>query len=980
MRRSRWLLAGFVFVLALGQSVGWQQAKKPLDHSVYDGWKSVRLPALSRDGQWLAFGVFPQVGDGVLYVKSTGGESEKQIARGSGQRFTKDGRFLLFTILPAKADVDQAKKDKKAPKDQPKNALGILELSTGKQTTLERVKAWKMATDDAGFIAYQLEEPPTPPAKPDEKKPEAGGEAKPPTQTPPAKQTEAAKPAEPIKQGEPAKPKKPEKKKDHPAGSELIVRNLATGEETKIADVVDYQFSEDGSTLVTTISSKTGETDGVVVHNLQKKDSVTAMKGMGHYTLVTLSKKGGKVAFLSDRDDYAADQPSYSVYLWAPHMKDAEQKVKEGNPAIQKGFWIPNRGSLRFSESGNRLFFPVAPKPEPEPKDKPAATDEEKAELDIWSWRDAPLMPVQLLRMAADRNKTYDALIFLDNGSIRQIEDEKSDSVTVGSKGDSDLGVTNSDDPYGVSASWDPGVVDSYLVNVRTGTKTQVRKGAKNGISLSPDSRYAVWFDGEAKAWFARDVRSGRVVNVTKDVPQPVHDVDDDHPDLPGPQGLGGWLKGDEGVLVYDQYDIWLCDPSGSRKPVCVTDGYGRNWEITLRVIDTNPDEDFLAPNAQLLLNGFDQRTKASGFLKDSLGVEERPVKLLWGKYAFTFSGKAKNANNVVYSRQTFSEYPDIWTSDLTFANGKRMSDANPQQKEYNWATSELVSWTSLDGIPLQGLLIKPEDFDPTKKYPMIVYFYERDSQNLFRYRSPSPSASTINPTMFASNGYLVFIPDIPYKIGYPGESCVNAVLPGVTNLLDRTYVDPKRIGVQGQSWGGYQIAYLVTRTNLFAAAGAGAAVSNMFSAYGGIRWGSGLVRQMQYEHGQSRIGGTPWEKPLRYMENSPIFWVDKVTTPLLLMNNDKDGAVPWYQGIEFFTALRRLSKPVWMLVYNNEDHNLTMRKNQKDLSVRLQQFFDHYLKGAPAPVWMAEGVPAVKKGKTFGLEMPPAGEKKAGG
>jgi dipeptidyl aminopeptidase/acylaminoacyl peptidase len=223
---------------------------------------------------------------------------------------------------------------------------------------------------------------------------------------------------------------------------------------------------------------------------------------------------------------------------------------------------------------------------------------------------------------------------------------------------------------------------------------------------------------------------------------------------------------------------------------------------------------------------------------------------------------------------------------------------------------------------------------------------------------------------MYASNGYLIFIPDIPYKEGYPGESAVSAITAGVNSIVTRGYVDPKKLAIQGQSWGGYQVAYLVTETNMFAAACAGAPVSDMVSAYGGIRWGSGLVRQMQYERGQSRIAGTIWDKPLRYIENSPIFFADKIKTPLLIMSNDKDGAVPWYQGIEFFTALRRLNRPSWLVVYNNEDHNLVERKNRKDWSIRMQQYFDHYLKGAPAPKWMVEGVPATNKGKDYGFEL----------
>ncbi|MBM3421463.1 MAG: S9 family peptidase, partial [Bacteroidetes bacterium] len=287
------------------------------------------------------------------------------------------------------------------------------------------------------------------------------------------------------------------------------------------------------------------------------------------------------------------------------------------------------------------------------------------------------------------------------------------------------------------------------------------------------------------------------------------------------------------------------------------------------------------------------------------------------------------------------------------------------------WGTVELVEWSSFDRSTLQGLLYKPENFDPSKKYPMIVYFYERSSDGLHNYSAPSPSASTVNRTYAVSNGYLVFVPDIPYVEGYPGQSCYNAVVSGTYALLNRfSFIDKDRLGLDGQSWGGYQIAWLITQTDLFAAAYAGAPVSNMISAYGGIRWESGMSRMFQYENTQSRIGGTLWEKPIHFIENSPIFFVPKINTPLLIMHNDEDGAVPWYQGIELFVAMRRLDKPAWMLTYNTEAHNLVRRPARMDLSIRKMQFFDHYLKGEVMPSWMKNGVPQIQKGKNQGYEL----------
>jgi dipeptidyl aminopeptidase/acylaminoacyl peptidase len=245
----------------------------------------------------------------------------------------------------------------------------------------------------------------------------------------------------------------------------------------------------------------------------------------------------------------------------------------------------------------------------------------------------------------------------------------------------------------------------------------------------------------------------------------------------------------------------------------------------------------------------------------------------------------------------------------------------------------------------------------------MIAYFYEQLSQGLNSYIAPT-GRNVINPTHYVSNGYLVFEPDIHYENGHPGPSAMKSIVPGVQSLLSRGYIDPKGLGLQGQSWGGYQTAYIITQSHMFSAAMAGAPVANMTSAYGGIRWGSGLARAFQYEATQSRIGKSIWEGQQLYIENSPLFWLDNVTTPLFIMSNDMDDAVPWYQGIEMFVGMRRLGKEVYMISYNNDVHNPASRANQKDVAMRMQQFFDNKLKGASTPDWMVHGIPYVNKGK----------------
>jgi len=301
----------------------------------------------------------------------------------------------------------------------------------------------------------------------------------------------------------------------------------------------------------------------------------------------------------------------------------------------------------------------------------------------------------------------------------------------------------------------------------------------------------------------------------------------------------------------------------------------------------------------------------------------------------------------------------------------KKVTSTNPQQKDYNWATVEFVEWKAYDSTALRGLLYKPEDFDPNKSYPMLVYFYETYQDNIHNYYPPKPTASIIYPTEYASSGYIVFIPDVRYEEGHPAKSAYNCIVSGTDYLVNKySWIDSTRLGLQGQSWGGYQTAQLITMTNKYKAAMAGAPVSNMFSAYGGIRWGSGMSRMFQYERTQSRIGYTIWDRPDLYIENSPIFALPNVTTPLLIMHNDNDGAVPWYQGIEMFMGLRRLDKTVWLLNYNDDHHNLTKMPNKRDLSIRMKQFFNYYLLDADIPTWMKNGLPAVDKGIDNGYEL----------
>jgi dipeptidyl aminopeptidase/acylaminoacyl peptidase len=425
-----------------------------------------------------------------------------------------------------------------------------------------------------------------------------------------------------------------------------------------------------------------------------------------------------------------------------------------------------------------------------------------------------------------------------------------------------------------------------------------------------------------------------------------------------------------------DRYGIWQVPVESNQAPVYLVGD--REKKIRYRYISTDPDERYIKKGQVMVFQTLQDQNKKAGLWKAnyngpaSLRTALLPIHAD-DEHSISAVLKARNADYYTFLMESFTESPDLyyWHETSEGQDGAKLTSINPQQSKYTWGTAELFKWKAYNGKEATGIVYKPEDFDPKKKYPVIVYFYERLSDGLFDYKEPAPIRSAVNVPYFVSNGYIIFMPDIEYKIGYPGQGAYDYIVSGSRALIKKGWADSTRMALQGHSWGGYQAAQVATMTKLYKAVWAGAPVANMTSAYGGIRWESGVSRQFQYEKTQSRIGATLWEKPELYIKNSPLFHLNKVTAPMVIMANDADGAVPWYQGIELFTGLRRLGKKVWMFNYNGQGHGLTQRQDMRDYQVRMQQFFDWILKGEKPARWITEGIPAVKKGKEWGLDTP---------
>jgi dipeptidyl aminopeptidase/acylaminoacyl peptidase len=903
------------------------QTKRAMDHPVYEAWDTIGGETLSPDGRWVLFNRLRYDRDAALVVRATGSDVEHVFARGGSARFDAGSRYVAFLIRPARDSTFAARRERRPAAEMPRDTLAILDLASGQLTRVRAVQSFRVAERGGDWLAFQ------PPAE------RSGG----------AGESQRA----------------PTRRKD--PGSPLMLRNLATGVERQIENVAAFVFSRDGRRLAFAASTEDGSGDGVFIVDLERGETTPVIEGEGAYRGLAFDEAGDQLAFLTSRDDFATEPPIHALYHWEPRRGEARRIAGTGTAGLPAGWVVSENGGVSFSRNGERILFGTAPAPEPEVEDD--RLPEERVRLDVWHWQEPHIQTVQLRRLADERRRTYDAVAHLRDGRVVQLGDLEVPNVIIGARGDADVAIGVANEPYAVESSWDsPNWADHYLIDVRTGERTRIRERVQGFTSLSPAARFAVWYDNASQAWYAMDVRTRNVSELTASIDFPLHNEEHDSPSPASAYGMAGWLPDDAALLIYDRFDIWALDPTGRAAPRNVTQGVGRRDGVRFRVVRLDRDDDYLPAREPALLSAFDPRTKQAGFYHVALRGGA-PQQLVMADYMFSTPRKAEDADVLLFTRQSFTEFPDLWVSSPALADMRRITAENPQQAEYLWGTAELVGWTSLDGIPLQGILYKPENFDASRKYPMLTYFYERLSDNLHLHYAPVPHRSRINPTFYTSRGYLVFVPDIIYRIGYPGESAMNSIMPGVTKLLERPYIDRDNLAMQGHSWGGYQIAFMVTRTNMFKAAAPGAPVANMTSAYSGIRLESGLNRQFQYERTQSRLGGNLWEMPVRYLENSPLFWLDKVETPLLIMHNDMDGAVPFQQGLELFLGLRRLGKPAWLINYNDEPHWPTTEANKRDWNVRMQQFFDYYLMEAPAPVWLAEGIPAIRKGRTLGYE-----------
>jgi dipeptidyl aminopeptidase/acylaminoacyl peptidase len=927
-----------IIILLLGTFLVFHPAfaaeKKILAFEDVMKFKEIRNPTISEDGLWITYATQPDRGDGETVVHGLKNGAKFVVERGSRPQLTKDAKWVAMIIRPRAVDME------KPPKDRPKQGMALLETATGEVTKVEKVQSFALS-DDSRWIAFLHHK--------DDKRPQ---------------KKEAAAPAE----KESAQEKKKETRKT--TGSLLILRELETGRKKEIPYVRAYSFDKTSQYFVFSVSSTEGSEDGLYYLDLIQDSAVSApiiqQEGM-KFAGLSWTGKGNQLAFLASTED--DKKGGFSLWIWDGNTK--EKTLAVASDAVPAGWMIPERNRVSWSKNGKLLFFGFKPLEIHQATQKPEGKDEnkeisesdlfdrqkllKKRELDVWHWNDPLIKTNDKIQWSRTKDRTYTAVYNVDSRQIVQLADRDMPRVDLNDNPDYALG--QSDIPYLKERSWYGRMEDLYHVSLRDGKRQKIALELEDRSYLSPAGRYVAYFHW--KHWYLFDGETGKTINLTEKLVVPFYDEDHDYPEMAPSYRTAGWGKDDEFVLIYDKYDIWqFMTATGEAKNI--TGGMGRQSERTFRVLRMDREKLQFENGEKLWLSSYHNKKKNFGFYSCELG-KGKVVRLLEENKKFRFLAKAKNADVLMYTRESFKEFPDLWVTDLTFSAPKKISLVNPQIDEFAWGIPELVEWNSIDGVPLQGVLIKPANYEKGKRYPVIVYFYHFFSQRMYEFNQMRVNHRPNFP-FYSSNGYAVFLPDVWFDVGRPGYSATKCLVPGVQKLIDMGVADPKGIGLHGHSWSGYQTAFVITQTNIFSAAVAGAPVSNMTSAYSGIRWESGLARQMQYEQEQSRIGGSLWEYPERYIENSPVFFADRIQTPLLIQFGDEDGAVPWYQGIELYLAMRRLQKDCVFLQYRGEPHHLKKYPNKLDYSIKMKEFFDHYLRGFPAPDWIENGIPYLGK------------------
>jgi dipeptidyl aminopeptidase/acylaminoacyl peptidase len=980
-RSRRWALTLAVAALMplIGPPASMQKAaKRAIQLEDIINWKSIGSANVSNDGQWFAYRLAPGEGDAQVVVRATRSDKELKFdigdpnAGGTGAAapggppqgpgpaaidFSQDSKWVAFTTYPKRADAQRLRRQRRPIQ----NGVTIVNLATGVKQEIPKIRRFAFSGEASNWIALHRAPAQTTPAGASAT---AGGGAP----------GGGRGGAEAANAGGPS---------DRPRGTDLILRELATGQELNVGNVGDFSFTRDGKLLAFTIDAQDKAGNGIQLRDMTKGTVSVLDSGEAVYERPTWTEKGDGLAVVKGTDDRRLRDRLCTVVGFTGFASGTPQKTAY-DPASDKSFpqgmtispnrnpaWTEDLEALTFGIHTPRPRDPSAAardadteQPEGEERrqdnnntnDNPGA--DEKVDLVLWHWQDTRLQSQQEVQESRDRSFSYLAEYRLDSKQFIRLADEDVRTVTVAPKDRWAIGLD--DREYELMGNLDGRrFQDVYVIDMKSGQRRLAAKRLRWYNGPSPDgSMFLMYDDGN---YYVHPMDGGQPRNITQGVAASFIDTEDDHNVVKPPAGVIGWAKDSKSVLLHDNWDVWQVSVAGGQAVNLTVNGRRDQVRYQRRFAIEPPEDrnDGIDLTKAQYFAAYGEWTKKSGIAR--LDPGKPGVQIMgWSDASLGGLMKPKNADAVIYTRSTALEPNDYYFTDPAFNQSTRLTDQRPQLSQYTWTEGTmLVNYTSDKGDKLQGVIFLPAGYEKGKSYPTLVNFYERMSQtaNVFA----NPAANGFNRSVYTSNGYAVFVPDIAYKVNDPGMSAVWCMVPAVKAAIATGVVDPKHIGITGHSWGGYQTSFLITQTDLFAAAVAGAPLTNMISMYSLIYKNTGGGNGAIFEASQGRFKGGYWDNWDAYYRNSPVFFAKNVKTPLMILHNDRDGAVDFTQGVEYYNTLRRLQKPVIMLEYIGENHSLRKPANQRDYTVRMMEFFDHYLKGAPAPDWMVKGVPRLK-------------------
>ena len=922
-RRLAWvvLFAAIAVTIESADVATQSAASRALQPDEYGRWEQLqaqRTP-LSPDGNWLVYGIARSNRQNELRVHPGGGGAATVIAFGEQPAFSDDSRWLAYLVGFSEEQEAKLRKDKKPLH----KSLGLLELATGKTTTVAGIESFTFSPRGTHLAMRRY--------APESREPGANT---------PSSASETIAP-----------------------GTTLIVKELATGRDLTFGSVSELAWQHDGTRLAMAIT-----VDGGVGNGLQLLDTATGTvrvldSSSSSYSGLTWRKDSSALAAFKSISNDTREGPTHALLLW-PDLATTPDVVRLLDPS-RDGQLAPTLRVTRFraprwSEDGSFVFVGIAPwlaKASPltregQPRRLVATSDdpEELPDVQVWHPRDSIVMPRQKIDARRERERSMLAAFDVNDARLIRIATSIGEEATPVARSPRVLVIdTNA---FAMDRSIGRVQATVAVVDLRSGTKTTVGDRLEDRyLQSSPSGKYVLFFKSDH--YWTSDLATGRTVNITAPIKTSFVDRESDATiDQKPPFGVAGWSRDDQTVLLYDQFDVWEVKPDGSGGTRLTN---GAADQIRHRIARLDPDAEWIDRDKPIVVSQFGIRSKKSGYARVTAGSTPAVTSLVWMDKRIDRLAKAKHANRFAYAVQGFDDSPDYFVADESLANATQVSTTNPFMREYAWGRATLIDYRSQSGQPLQGALFYPANYQAGRRYPMVVYMYEKLSDGVHQFTAPS-ERDYYNAAAFTTRGYFYLQPDIVFKAREPGQSVVDCVVPAVQQVIAMGLADPAKLGIVGHSWGGFDSTYLATHTDVFAAAVAGAPITDLVSNYGNHHWSSGIAETDHIETGQQRMQVPLYEDLQAYIRNSAIYRAHLMKTPLLVEVGDNDGTVHWHQGVALYNIARRAGKNVVLLQYGGEDHGLRKKANQIDYHHRIFEWFDHYLAGAPPAPWIKDG------------------------